>query len=72
MAGITARSLPLTSETGVTINNRIFYYSFESVMNQGVYIGKRNKPLAPAGCYYILIYNVSEDPSDYSLVLVTR
>jgi len=71
MAGISNGIFPLKSETGVAINNRTFYYGFSNVMNQGVLIGRDGTPAAPAGCYYILIYNVATKPSDYSLFFST-
>lgn len=67
MAGINNASLPDRSETGVTINNRVFYYNFQDLMNQGVLIGRLTRPAAPAGCYYVWICNVSSTTSDYSL-----
>ncbi len=71
MAGISNGTFPVSSETGVMVNNRTFYYNFQDVMNQGVLLGRLNKPAAPAGCYYVLIYNVSSTDSDYSLFFST-
>jgi len=71
MAGISNESLSRRSETGVMINNRTFYYNFQDVSNQTVQIGRVNQPAVPAGCYYVLIYNVSASPSDYSLTFST-
>ncbi len=71
IAGTSNRSLPLYTMTGETVNNRTFYYNFQDVMNQSLLIGRSNVPAAPAGCYYILIYNVSSSNSDYSLYFST-
>lgn len=60
-------SLTSKSDTGVLVNGRTFYYNFQDVNNQSVIIGRLWKPAAPAGCYYVLIYNVSSGDSVYSL-----